>query len=76
MGEFEYEVYVIVWTWVLVLSGVSDLGIPTAMLRRLPEFLSVASTASCVRRPRRLGPSLEALVRDAEDLCSARRWHH
>ena len=30
MGGFEYGIYVFVWTWVLVLSGLSHLGLPTA----------------------------------------------
>jgi O-antigen/teichoic acid export membrane protein len=29
----------LVWTWVLVLSGLADLGLPTAMIRLLPEYL-------------------------------------
>ena len=39
MGGFEYGIYVFVWTWVLVLSGISHLGLPTAMIRLLPEYL-------------------------------------
>jgi O-antigen/teichoic acid export membrane protein len=39
MGGFEYGIYVFVWTWVLVLSGLSQLGMPTAMIRLLPEYL-------------------------------------
>jgi O-antigen/teichoic acid export membrane protein len=39
MGGYEYGIYVFVWTWVLVLSGVSHLGLPTAMIRLLPEYL-------------------------------------
>jgi O-antigen/teichoic acid export membrane protein len=39
MGGFEYGIYVFVWTWVLVLSGISHLGMPTAMIRLLPEYL-------------------------------------
>jgi O-antigen/teichoic acid export membrane protein len=39
MGGFDYGVYVFVWTWVLVLSGASNLGLPTAMIRLLPEYL-------------------------------------
>jgi O-antigen/teichoic acid export membrane protein len=39
MGGYEYGIYVFVWTWVLVLSGVSQLGLPTAMIRLLPEYL-------------------------------------
>ena len=39
MGGFEYGIYVFVWTWVLVLSGISNLGLPTAMIRLLPEYI-------------------------------------
>ena len=39
MGAFEYGVYVFVWTWVLVLSGLSHLGLPTLMIRLVPEYL-------------------------------------
>lgn len=40
MGAFDYGIYVFVWTWVLVLSGLSHLGMPTAMIRLLPEYLA------------------------------------
>lgn len=39
MGGYEYGIYVFVWTWVLVLSGASNLGLPTAMIRLVPEYL-------------------------------------
>lgn len=39
MGGFEYGIYVFVWTWVLVLSGLSTLGLPTLMIRLVPEYL-------------------------------------
>lgn len=39
MGAFEYGIYVFVWTWVLVLSGVSHLGLPMLMMRLVPEYL-------------------------------------
>jgi O-antigen/teichoic acid export membrane protein len=39
MGGYEYGIYVFVWTWVLVLSGASNFGLPTAMIRLLPEYL-------------------------------------
>jgi O-antigen/teichoic acid export membrane protein len=39
MGAFEYGIYVFVWTWVLVLSGLSHLGFPTLMMRLVPEYL-------------------------------------
>ena len=41
MGGFEYGIYVFVWTWVLVLSGLSHLGMPTAMIRLLPEYIQL-----------------------------------
>lgn len=37
MGAFEYGIYVFVWTWVLVLSGLSHLGLPMLMMRFVPE---------------------------------------
>src|SRR5688572_6285422 len=39
MGGFEYGIYVFVWTSVLVLGGASNLGLPTAMMRLIPECL-------------------------------------
>ncbi len=38
MGGFEYGIYVSVWTWVLVLGGLSHLGLNMAMIRLLPEY--------------------------------------
>ena len=40
MGAFEYGVYVFVWTWVLVLCGLSHLGLPTLTIRLVPEYLA------------------------------------
>jgi O-antigen/teichoic acid export membrane protein len=39
MGGYDYGIYVFVWTWVLVLSGISNFGLPTATIRLLPEYL-------------------------------------
>jgi len=39
MGAYEYGIYVFVWTWVLVLAGLSQLGFPTAMIRLVPEYM-------------------------------------
>lgn len=39
MGAYEYGIYVFVWTWVLVLGGLSTLGLPVVMMRLLPEYL-------------------------------------
>lgn len=38
MGDYEYGVYVFVWTWVLVLGGLSNLGLASAMIRLVPEY--------------------------------------
>ena len=38
MGGYDYGVYVFVWTWVLVLGGMSNLGLGMAMIRKLPEY--------------------------------------
>lgn len=38
MGSFEYGIYVFVWTWVLVLGGLSHLGFNLVLMRRLPEY--------------------------------------
>lgn len=38
MGAFEFGVYVLVWTWVLVLGGLSHLGLSMAMIRLLPSY--------------------------------------
>ena len=37
MGDSEYGIYIVVWTWVLLLGGLSTLGLSTAMMRLLPE---------------------------------------
>jgi O-antigen/teichoic acid export membrane protein len=38
MGAFEYGIYVVVWTSVLVLGGLSNLGLAVGMIRMLPEY--------------------------------------
>ena len=38
MGGFEYGIYVFVWTWVLVLGGLANLGISMVMIRLLPDY--------------------------------------
>lgn len=38
MGGFEYGIYVFVWTWVLVLGGLSNLGLASLMIRLVPEY--------------------------------------
>ncbi len=38
IGSFDYGVYVFVWTWVLVLGGLSHLGMNLVMMRLLPQY--------------------------------------
>jgi len=38
MGSFEFGVYVYVWTWVLLVGGVVDLGLSSAAQRFIPEY--------------------------------------
>ncbi len=45
MGSHEYGIYVFVWTWVVVLGGVSNLGMPVVMMRMMPEYLVRADHA-------------------------------
>ena len=45
MGGTEYGVYVFVWTWVLVLGGLSNLGLSTLVIRLVPEYRERAQMA-------------------------------
>lgn len=38
MGAFEYGIFVVVWTWVLMIGGLATLGLSTLMIRLLPEY--------------------------------------
>ena len=38
MGTFEFGIYVYVWTWVLLLGRLVDLGLATAAQRFIPEY--------------------------------------
>jgi O-antigen/teichoic acid export membrane protein len=46
MGAYDYGIYVFVWTWVLVLSNLSNLGLSTAVLRLLPQHRERAEMAA------------------------------
>jgi O-antigen/teichoic acid export membrane protein len=38
MGGFEFGIYVYVWTWVLLIGGMVDLGLGSAAQRFIPEY--------------------------------------
>jgi O-antigen/teichoic acid export membrane protein len=38
MGGFEFGIYIYVWTWVLLIGGMSDLGLASAAQRFIPEY--------------------------------------
>lgn len=40
MGGHEYGIYVFVWTWVLVLGGLSHLGLNLAVIRLVPQYVT------------------------------------
>ncbi len=43
MGVFEFGIYVYVWTWVLMIGALSDLGLSTAARRFIPEYTELKS---------------------------------
>jgi len=45
MGSFEYGIYVFVWTWVLVLGGLADLGLGVATIRFISRYREGAQPA-------------------------------
>jgi O-antigen/teichoic acid export membrane protein len=45
MGEFEFGIYVYVWTWVLLIGGMVDLGLGSAAQRFIPEYAEGKSFA-------------------------------
>lgn len=38
LGGFEFGIYVYAWTWLLLIGGVSDLGLGSAAQRFIPEY--------------------------------------
>ena len=38
MGSFEFGIYVYVWTWVLLVGGLVDLGLASSAQRFIPEY--------------------------------------
>ena len=38
MGQFEFGIYIYVWTWVLMIGALSDMGLSSAARRFIPEY--------------------------------------
>jgi len=38
LGSFDYGIFVVVWTWMLILTAVTALGFQTSVLRFIPEY--------------------------------------
>src|SRR5689334_2077149 len=43
MGSFEFGVYIYVWTWVLMIGAISDVGLSSAARRFIPEYTELKS---------------------------------
>src|SRR5476651_1652970 len=41
MGSFEFGVYIYVWTWVLMIGALSDMGLSSAARRFIPEYIEL-----------------------------------
>lgn len=45
MGTYEYGVFALVWVWVLILGSLSNLGMSTAVIRFMPEYVAAGDFA-------------------------------
>ncbi|MBI3703830.1 MAG: oligosaccharide flippase family protein [Rhizobiales bacterium] len=43
MGSFEFGIYIYVWTWVLMIGALSDLGLSSAARRFIPEYIELGA---------------------------------
>ncbi len=41
MGSFEFGIYIYVWTWVLMIGSLSDMGLSSAARRFIPEYIEL-----------------------------------
>lgn len=45
MGGYEYGIYVFVWTWVMILGGLTDLGLGVTTIRFIPHYRETGDSA-------------------------------
>ena len=43
MGSFQFGIYIYVWTWVLMIGALSDIGLSSASRRFIPEYTELKS---------------------------------
>ncbi len=43
MGSFQFGIYIYVWTWVLMIGALSDIGLSSAARRFIPEYTELKS---------------------------------
>jgi O-antigen/teichoic acid export membrane protein len=48
MGRFEFGIYIYVWTWVLMIGALSDMGLSSAARRFIPEYTELKAL-DCLR---------------------------
>ena len=47
MGSFEFGIYIYVWTWVLMIGALSDVGLSSAARRFIPEYTELRPSTAC-----------------------------
>jgi O-antigen/teichoic acid export membrane protein len=65
MGSYEYGIYVFVWTWVLVLGGLCDLGLAMSSIRFISHYREAGEPAllrGMIRGARGVGLGVGTLV--------------
>lgn len=43
MGRFQFGIYIYVWTWVLMIGALSDVGLSSAARRFIPEYTEIGA---------------------------------
>ena len=54
MGSFEFGIYIYVWTWVLMIGALSDVGLSSAARRFIPEYTELKTPRTAARLSFRL----------------------